>query len=147
MVKRLLVDVGLGLLLFILVMILEFVVTLPSAPAGPDLPAPSRADLNREFLLTAAPALVTSAVVAMGSHTRSPRQGLRRGITWVVVLVAFYLAIGLGNGTTAMFATPGMWLTLAAVLLGAVGGGRLSERRALHSPGGKDSAPLRTRLT
>lgn len=146
MIRRRLVDIALGLLVFLLVMIAEFVVTLPEGTPA-QTPWPTRAGLNHEFLLAAGPALLIAALVAFGSHTRSVRQGLRRGVTWLVVLGVLYLAIGLGNGTTMMFATVGMWLMLAAVVAGGVAGGWLGARRAAQAPGANDSAPLRTRLT
>ncbi len=143
MIKRHLVDAGLGLLLFFLVMVVEFLVNLPygSPAADADLWGP----LNRELLLTAGPALAVSGLLAFGSHTRSWRQGLRRGVTWALVLGVLYLVIGLGNGTAVMFATWGLWLTLMAVLVGAVAGGWLGGRRLSHEPG-NDSAALRTRV-
>ena len=150
MIKRRFIDIGLGFLLFLLVMIVEFLVTLPFGTPDQGM-SQLRGDLNREFLLTAAPALVLSALVALAAHTRSTGRGLSRGLTWLVVIGALYLAIGLGKATTVMFATVGMWLTLVAVVGGAVLGGWLGGRRkpgtARQTPGANDSAPLRTRLT
>ncbi|HEX2857080.1 MAG TPA: hypothetical protein VHO26_06330 [Propionibacteriaceae bacterium] len=145
MVKRRLIDVGLGVLLFLLLLIAEFLVTLPSGTPADG--ARLRAGLNHELSLTAAPALVLSVLLAIGSHTRSSAQGLWRGLTWVVVVGLVYLAIGLGNGTTVMFATTGMWLTLAAVVVGSVIGGWVGGRRTPQASGEKESAPWRTRLT
>lgn len=145
MVKRIGVDAALGVVLFILVMAAEILVTLPfGTPAeGSDLAA----GLNREFLLTAGPALVLSAALAWWVRTPSPGHGMGRGLVWALVSVLFYLAIGLGNGTTVMFATPGLWLLEIAVVVGATLAGWFPPRRARDGRGGNDSAALRTRLT
>jgi len=152
MVKRRLIDVGLGVLLFLLLLIAEFLVTLPSGTPADG--ARLRAGINHELSLTAAPALVLSVLLAVGAHTRSSAQGLWRGLTWVIVVGVIYLVIGLGNGTAVMFATTGLSLTLAAVVVGSVVGGWIGGRRAPQASGGKtqasgekESAPWRTRLT
>ena len=145
MVKRIAVDVGLGVSLFVLVMVAELLVTLPSGSAaeGSDLASA----LNREFLLTALPALVLSTALAWWAHTPSPGHGMGLGLVWALVLGLFYLSIGVGNGTSVMFATGGMWLMLAAVVAGATLAGWLPRRRRRQRRSGNDSAALRTRLT
>lgn len=128
-IKRVFLDIVLGVLLFVLVLIVEFVVTLPFGGPPPES-GDLRGFLNHEFLLTAAPVLLLAGLLGLVVHTRSIREGLRRGLIWMAVIAAIYLVIGLGNATTVMFATPGMWLTLAAVAAGAVAAGWLDERGA-----------------
>lgn len=127
--KRFLTDIGLGLAVFILVMVAEFLVTLPTPMTGE---APTTSMLNRELLLTAPLALVISAVVALLARTRTPADGARHGVAWALLICVLYLVIGLANGTAFMFATIGMYALLIGIALGPILVGWFRGRSAMR---------------
>jgi hypothetical protein len=125
--KRILTDVATGVGIFLLVMIAEFVVTLPDwLGTGPY----TENDQVRwrvlliEFALAAPFALVISWVVGRWRRTSSLGEGLQRGLIWAAVACFFYLIMAWGNGTWVLFAVPTLYILLAALVAGAVVSGR-----------------------
>lgn len=112
--KRFVVNVLWGLLVFIGVMVAESLVTLPF-PAGQD-PTP---DLTLEFGLTAPLAFLVSWLLARALRT-SLRDAVLRGVVWAAVVLVVYLLIGLGNGTLGLFVVWTFPLVVVAVLLGPI---------------------------
>ncbi len=129
-VKRFVIDVGIGLGVVLLVMIAEALVqTLRLRYSGGDWPTSaeiSRA-LDVEYLKTAPPAFLITAGLALLLKVRGLREGVRRGLIWAAVLAVSYLIAGISN-ITANVAVPqgilvdrvSLWVLLAATALGPI---------------------------
>ena len=121
--KQLLKNALWGLLLFVCVMVAEFLVTLPFTPRE-GVPT----DLTLEFGLTAPLAFGVSWGLARFLRT-TRAQANSRGFVWAIIVLALYVLIGLGNGTLALFAVWTFLLLVSAILLGPVVAGRMSDGR------------------
>lgn len=140
--KRLITDVGLGVLLMALVLAGEFLITLPLPGDGGVIRTGAAlwAALNLELGLAAVPAVASSVLLAWVTGTRTIGHGVRQGVIWTVVVGALYLWMGVTNDTTVMFTTVGLWVLLAAVFAGPVLAGWYRSRRT-GVPVTTDSAP------
>ncbi|HSN10481.1 MAG TPA: hypothetical protein VLS51_00020 [Propionibacteriaceae bacterium] len=141
MVKRVLIDAGVGVVLAAGSQVLQYAAYLlllllgVSAPYDTAPPDPgSHPDWVRQIslmsLVAAAPVFAVTLLLAWLITTRGLGEGARRGLVWAVVVVLCQLAIGLVNGTQAVFLAPGMWAFVAAFALGPVVAGLLPARTA-----------------
>lgn len=134
--RHVLVGITQGLGLFVLIMIAEFLVTLPFGEGIPESDrAAWAAAVNTELLLTAIPAFLITGAAAWLVRAGSAAEGLRRGAVWTAVVAALYVLIALGN-RTPMFTSPGIYVLLAATLAGPVVAGAVfgpSRRRPTTS--------------
>lgn len=120
--KTILKDSLFGILIFIVVMLLEFVITIPFGESREQLSKVALAALiNRELLLTALPSVPTTFAFAWLLKTKSRRDALRRGMIWACILGLSYAFIGLGNGTfDLIYGTAGVYVLLAGAFAGPV---------------------------
>ena len=118
--KAIIKDVLSGLLIFVLIMVLEFAVTLPFGEPGGgsgDLAA----YLNREFLLTAIPAAILTYTAAMVTKIPTIYSAYRKSIIWTAVVLGLYTIIAVGNDNLGpIFGSYGFYLLLLGVFLGPV---------------------------
>jgi len=140
MSRRVLVDVVVGVVLAVGSQIFLYGAYLVLLLAGASLPydsAPSEpgshpdwlAQISLMSLVAAVPVFVAAVVVAWLLTTHSAGEGARRGLTWSAVVIAWTLLLAVGNGTTAMFGVPGLWVFIAAFALGPVAAAGLGMRR------------------
>lgn len=120
--KHLLVNVLWGLVVYVAVMLAEFVVTLPF-PMGAD-PTP---DLTVEFGLTAPLAFLIAWTLARLLHA-TRENGALRGVTWAAVALVLYVATGLGNDTLGLFMVWTFPVLIIAILLGPIVAVRFANR-------------------
>ncbi len=118
--KALVKDVLFGVVIFVVVMIMEFLVTLPFGTQDVwALPqAEYRQYLNLESLLTAIPA---GLVTYLFARWQKPDQkaGWRKAWTWMLVTFVMYFAIGIGNGNLEdIFGVLGIYVLLAFMFAG-----------------------------
>lgn len=139
--KKLLVEATWGVGLFALILVAEFLVTLPFESGLTDDAARLRV-LAIEFGLTAPCALVLAFALARARHTGGLVEGTRRGLIWLAVVALCYLGLALGNTNQIMLTVPTLYVLLACVLLGSVAAGAWAGRR----PGPSDAAGTAGRL-
>lgn len=118
--KAIIKDVLSGLLFFVLIMVLEFAVTLPFGE-----PSNESGDLavylNREFLLTAIPAAILTYTAAMVTKVPTIVSAYRKSIIWTVVVLGLYTIIAVGNDNVGpIFGSYGFYLLLLGVFIGPI---------------------------
>ena len=117
--RNILVDVLLGILTIVLTNILEFMVTLPFGEPGGVTDGDLSKFLNREFLLIAIPAGLTTFSLTWLLKTKSQSDAKRRSVVWTILLALSYALVGLGNGNLkAIISTVGIYVLLACVFVG-----------------------------
>jgi hypothetical protein len=114
--KKILIDFLWGILIFIFIMICEFVLTLPFAE-------PTTSSLSRyityEFLLMAVPAGIITLLFAFLTRTKTKSEALLKSTIWTIVAALFYLIIAVGNGNfKLMFGRFALYVLLACVFAG-----------------------------
>ncbi len=114
---------------YLALLVTGFPMPYDTAPPDPGSHPEWLAQVNLMALLAALPAFVAATAVAWALDPRSLADSLRRGLVWASVVLAWTLLITVGNGTTAMFATPGEWVFLAAFALGPLAAGVLRRAR------------------
>jgi hypothetical protein len=118
---KMLLDILFGLVAIIVVTIFEFLVTLPFGEPGELKPNGYSSFINRELLLTALPAALTTFILAMLLKTKSMSDSLRRSIIWTTMLVLSFVLIGLGNNNLPeIFSTVGIYVLLACTFAGPI---------------------------
>lgn len=129
--KKLLIDIGIGFIVVVLVGIVWAVTpdSMLGRIGGMSLPGPydrlNEAQItqavNVEFLYGAILALVITVVFALAAGVRGPREGVRRGIVWAGVAAVCYLIMGIGGGTFGhIFGSVGVYALVAAMALGPI---------------------------
>ncbi|MDZ5710801.1 hypothetical protein [Jeotgalibacillus haloalkalitolerans] len=118
--KAFIKDILFGIVVFIVVMVMEFLVTLPFGTQDVwALPEEEyRQYLNLEFLLTAIPA---GLVTYLFARWQKPDQkaGWRKAWTWTLIAFVMYFAIGIGNGNLEdIFGVLGIYVMLAFMFAG-----------------------------
>ena len=138
--KKLARDVLLGILVCVFITIFEFLVTLPFG--APDADFGSRkysTFINRELLLTALPAALTTFLLAWWLKTRSESDALREGAIWTAVVALSFVLIGLGNDNfAAIFRTIGIYALLTCTFAGPV---LYAKRQRLPRTAGNSQNP------
>lgn len=127
--------VGVGYLVLVASLVAEFVASLLIGLTGL---VPPGATGTAWFWGTTAMMLVSAPLVLAASYglaaklIKPPTAGdaLPVGLVWAGIVGLTHLLIGLGNGTLAMFTSPGTYLMLAAVAVGPWLAGRAAERHA-----------------
>lgn len=120
--KRIIKDALFGLLIIIVITILEFIVTIPfGEPAQQFTNEVWAKFINRELLLTALPAALTTFVLARHLKTKTKADAIRRGIIWSTMLALNYILIGIGNKNFELiFGGIGIYILLACTFAGPV---------------------------
>ena len=118
--KAIIKDVLSGLLIFVLIMVLEFAVTLPFGDPGNES-GDLTAYLNREFLLTAIPAAILTYMAAMVTKVPTIVSAYRKSIIWTAVVLGLYTIIALGNDNVGpIFGSYAFYLLLLGVFIGPI---------------------------
>lgn len=120
--KNVMKDILFGVLIIVIVLFFEFIVTLPFSEIASESDRARWAFLiNRELLLTALPAALTTFVLAWLLKTKSRKDALRRGIIWTGILSLFFVLIGIANSTAdLMFGSLGVYVLLVCAFAGPV---------------------------
>ncbi|MHA6523669.1 hypothetical protein [Tessaracoccus sp. G1721] len=140
MIKRVFVDVAIGLGLAIAGQFVQLTAGLigpllgipmpyESAPEDGSVPPALLEQINAMFLLASVGMLALTFVIALILRVKSPKDGAARGAAWVAVVGLSQFLLGLGNGVVAVFGLFGTWLYLLAIVLGPVVAGLLRSRR------------------
>lgn len=120
--KKILKDIFFGVLIIIVITILEFIVTIPFGEPVEQIDRETWANLiNRELLLTALPAALTTFTFTWRLKTKSKAEAVRRGIIWASILALSYILIGLGNNNLELiFGKIGIYVLLLCTFGGAI---------------------------
>jgi hypothetical protein len=119
--KKMLIDILLGFAVVIVVTIFEFLVTLPFGDPGELSPEGYSTFINRELLLTALPAALTTFILTWVLHTKITTDLLRRAVVWTSMIALSYVFIGLGNDNLLeIFRTIGIYVLLASAFAGPI---------------------------
>ena len=119
--KAIITDILLAFGIFVIIMILEFLVTLPfGAPTNLEV-GELGAFLNREFLLTAVPAAIVTYLFARLSNGQTIVSAYRKSIIWTLMILAFYAIIAVGNDNVGpIFGSYGFYVLLAGIFAGPI---------------------------
>lgn len=122
-------DVIFAILIVIVITILEFIVTIPFGEPVEQFDRETWSKLiNRELLLTALPAALTTFIFSWLIKTKSKSDVARRGIIWTGVLALYYIIIGLGNNNFELiFSKEGIYVLLVCVFAGPVIYGKIKH--------------------
>ena len=116
---KLLKMVGMGLLLFIALMIAELLVTLPLKSPGSEVDDAIRQFLTWEFLLSALPALLLSYAAARIMRLKKRSDLLMAAFIWTAIHVLLMLLIAVGNDRMSLiFGHFAFYVRLAAFFVG-----------------------------
>jgi len=120
--KQVAKDALFGMLVFVAVMACEFIVTLPFGEIAYESGRSEWAtQINREFLVTALPAVLITFAFSFLLKTKSRKEAIRRGTIWSGTFVLLYIVIGIGNhDLDLIFGTVGVYVLLACVFSGPV---------------------------
>lgn len=119
--KVIIKDILFGILIFVVIMLAELLVSLPFDEAGVETFTNEelKPHLNREFLLTAIPAVIITFFAAWFLKTDSRASAVRRSIIWTLIAVILYLIMGIGNDNlNVLFGVAGMYVLLLAIFAG-----------------------------
>ena len=141
MVKRVFINVAIGLGLAIAGQFVQLAASLiapllgiptpyESAPDDGSLPPALMEQINAMFLLASVGMLALTFAIALILRVKSPKEGAARGAAWVAVVGLSQFLLGLGNGVVPVFGLLGTWLYLLAIVLGPVLAGLIGARRA-----------------
>lgn len=120
--KKVIKDLLFGVLIILVILIFEFIITIPFAEVASESDRARWAFLiNRELLLTALPAALITYTFNWLLKTKSRKDALRRGIIWTGMLALYYILISIGNGSfDLMFGTIGAYVLLVCAFGGTV---------------------------
>jgi len=120
--KTIIKDALFGILIIIVITILEFIITIPFGEPVEQIDRTMLANfINRELLLTALPAFLTTFVFAGLLKTKIKADSIRRGIIWAGILALNYILIGIGNDNFELiFSKIGIYVLLACSFAGPV---------------------------
>lgn len=141
MVKRVFINVAIGLGLAIAGQFVQLAASLvgpllgipmpyESAPEDGSIPPALMEQINAMFLLASVGMLALTFAIALILRVKSPKEGAARGAAWVAVVGLSQFLLGLGNGVVPVFGLLGTWLYLLAIVLGPVLAGLIGARRA-----------------
>ena len=140
MVKRVFINVAIGLGLAIAGQFVQLAASLiapllgiptpyESAPDDGSLPDALLEQINAMFLLASVGMLALSFVIGLLVRVKNVREGAARGAAWVAVVGLSQFLLSLGNGVVPVFGLLGTWVYLLAIVLGPVLAGLLGARR------------------
>ncbi|SCP99380.1 hypothetical protein [Anaerobium acetethylicum] len=120
--KKFVKDVLIGILVVIVVIIFEFIVTIPFGLPSEGIDRESwRKIMSREFLVTAVPAGLTTFVFALLLKTGTRADAIRRAVIWTLLLGLNYFLMGIGNDNLDLiYGNIGIVALLACAFLGPV---------------------------
>ena len=145
MVKRVFINVAIGLGLAIAGQFVQWAASLiapllgiampyESAPEDGSIPAALLEQINAMFLLASVGMLALSFVIGLLVRVKNVREGAARGAAWVAVVGLSQFLLSLGNGVVPVFGLLGTWVYLLAIILGPVLAGLVGTRHASPAP-------------
>nr|NLI50502.1 hypothetical protein [Propionibacterium sp.] len=140
MTRRILIDVGLGLLLAVVGQFAQLAASiigpalgLPHpydyAPADGSVPPALLDQINTMFLIAAPLMVLVTFGLGWLRKLRGPAEGLTSGAIWAAVVGLSQFLLGLGQGVVDVMGLVGTWVYLAALVLGPVLAGLAGARR------------------
>lgn len=120
--KKVIKDLLFGVLIIVVILIFEFIVTIPFTEVASESDRVRWAFLiNRELLMTALPAALITYTFTWLLKTKSRKDALRRGIIWTCILALYYILISFGNGSfDLMFGNIGVYALLVCAFSGTM---------------------------
>jgi len=116
--KRFLINILLGFLVFVLILACEAVVTLPF---GEPQEGKLGLYLTYEFLLTAIPAGLVTLILAWVTRTKTKAEALYKSLIWTGVVAILYFVIAFfNNNINYVFGNFTFYVLLACVFVGPV---------------------------
>lgn len=140
MVRRIVIDLGLGLVLAVVGQFTQLaasvigpVLGLPHpydmAPEDGSVPQALLDQISSQFLLAAPLMLMLTFGLGWLRKVRGPVEGVGSGAIWVVVVGLSQFLLGLGQGVVPVMGLVGTWVYLAAIMLGPMLAGLVGARR------------------
>ncbi len=141
MTRRILIDVGLGLILAVVGQFAQLAgsiigpaLGLPHpydmAPDDGSVPQALLDQISNQFLVAAPLMLVLTFGLGWLRRLRGPVEGLTSGAIWAAVVgLSQFLLGALGEGVVPVMGLVGTWVYLAAIVLGPVLAGLVGARR------------------
>lgn len=147
--RRILGDLGIGLLLAFVGQFAQMAASavgralgLPfpyeMAPEDGSIPPALLTQISLTFVLAAVAMFLVSLVIGWLLKVPSVARGAARGAVWMAVVALSQFLLGLGEGVVPVFGLVGVWVYLAAILLGPVIAGLLQRSRS--TPGRSEAA-------
>lgn len=140
MVKRVFVDVAIGVGLAILGQVAQMIASIVGpaiglpfpyemAPEDGSIPPDLLTQISWMFALASVLMLALTFVIAWLLKVGTVAEGAARGAIWTAVVGLSQFLLGLGNGVVPVFGLIGTWVYLAGIFLGPVLAGLLRSRR------------------
>jgi len=119
--NKIFINILFGILAIIIITVFEFLITLPFGDPGGLASGDYSSFINRELLLTAVPAAVTTFVLSWLLKTKSKSDSLKKAAIWTIMIALSYLLIGIGNDNLSeIFVTIGIYVLLVCAFAGPV---------------------------
>jgi hypothetical protein len=117
--NKVLKDFLYGILILIVIVSLEYMISLLLVLLGEPGALSPEAYKNWELLLTALPAGLTTFVFAWLLKTNNLKVALRRSIIWTIIICLHFLLLGIGyDNLQVVFGSVGIYLLLACAFAG-----------------------------
>jgi len=114
--KRFLINILLGFLVFVIILACEAAVTLPF---GEPQEGKLAMYLTIEFLLTAIPAGLVTFILAWVTRTKTKAEALSKSISWTAVVAILYFVIAyFNNNMDYVFGNFAFYILLVCVFAG-----------------------------
>lgn len=115
-------DILFGFVVLLVIILLEFIVTIPFGTAGEQMSsAEFSALMNREFMLTAIPAAAVTYIFTAVRKTRTRAEAFQHSVVWTLMIFLMYFLMGVGNNNLGeIFSTMGIYVLLAAAFAGPI---------------------------
>ena len=127
-VKNVLINILLGVAVIVVVTILEFLITLPFGDPGEPGSGNYSSYINRELLLTALPAGITTCLLTWILKVKSKKDLIAKSIIWTTMLSLYFALIGLGNSNFSdIFRTVGVYVLLSFSFIGPIAYGKVKR--------------------
>lgn len=141
MAKRLLGDVLIGLGLAVVGQFTQLAAGLlgralglpfpySEAPADGSVPAGLLTQISLQFMLAGVGLLILTFGIGWLVRVRGPVEGLQRGAIWAAVVALSQLLLGLGEGVVPVFGLVGVYVYLAAIVVGPALAGLIGAKRS-----------------
>ena len=128
--KKIVMDILYGFLVVIVITLCEFIVTIPFGLPVINNQADYIEFMNREFLLTALPALFVAYGFAWILKTKTMKEAMQRSIIWTLLVLLNFVIIGLGNNNLSeIFSTFGIFILLIGTFIGPILYVRLNTKK------------------
>ncbi|MEA5053790.1 MAG: hypothetical protein VB093_10160 [Propionicimonas sp.] len=140
MVRRSVIDLGLGLVLAVVGQFAQLaasgmlpVLGLPHpydmAPEDGSVPQALLDQISSQFVVAAVIMLVLTFGLGWLRKVRGPVEGARTGAIWAMVVGVSQFLLGLGQGAVPVMGLVGTWVYLTAIVLGPILVGVIGARR------------------